>query len=40
MKFFIVFAALWAIVLAAPRNEDAVVLKSESEVGPDSFNYA
>ncbi|KNC33943.1 Larval cuticle protein 8 [Lucilia cuprina] len=40
MKFIIVFAALFAVALAAPRPEDAVVLKSESEVGPESFQYA
>ncbi|XP_058976705.1 larval cuticle protein 65Ag1-like [Musca domestica] len=39
MKFIIVFAALFALALAAPA-EDAVVLKSESEVGPESFQYA
>ena len=40
MKFIIVFAALFAVALAAPRPEDAVVLKSESDVGPESFQYA
>ncbi|XP_053964185.1 cuticular protein 47Eg [Anastrepha ludens] len=36
MKFFIVFACLFAIVLA---NEDAEVLKNESEVNPEDFHY-
>ncbi|KNC33942.1 Larval cuticle protein 8 [Lucilia cuprina] len=40
MKFIIVFAALFAVALAAPRPEDAVVLRSESEVGPESYQYA
>lgn len=40
MKFVIVFAAFFAVALAAPRPEDAVILKSESEVGPESFQYA
>ncbi|KAM7358937.1 larval cuticle protein 65Ag1-like [Cochliomyia hominivorax] len=41
MKFIIVFAALFAVALAAPpRSEEATVLKSESEVGPESFQYA
>ncbi|XP_037939267.1 larval cuticle protein 65Ag1-like [Teleopsis dalmanni] len=40
MKFVIVFAALFAVALAAPRPEDAQVLRSESIVGPESFSYA
>ncbi|XP_023294734.2 larval cuticle protein 65Ag1-like [Lucilia cuprina] len=40
MKLTIVFVTLFAITLAAPRPEDAIVLKSESEVGPESFKYA
>ncbi|XP_023294737.1 larval cuticle protein 65Ag1-like [Lucilia cuprina] len=36
MKFIFVFVALFAIALA----EETVVLKSESEVGPESFQYA
>ncbi|XP_037811995.1 larval cuticle protein 65Ag1-like [Lucilia sericata] len=40
MKFIIVFAALFAVALAAPRPEDATVLRSESEVGPESFQYS
>ncbi|XP_073837829.1 larval cuticle protein 65Ag1-like [Musca autumnalis] len=38
MKFIIVFAALFALALAAPS--DVEVLRSESEVGPESFQYA
>ncbi|XP_065359701.1 larval cuticle protein 65Ag1-like [Calliphora vicina] len=40
MKFIIVLAALFAVALAAPRPEDAVILRSESEVGPESFQYS
>ena len=41
MKFIIVFAALFAVALAAPpHTDDVVVLKSESDVGPESFKYA
>ncbi|XP_065359866.1 larval cuticle protein 65Ag1-like [Calliphora vicina] len=40
MKFVIVFVTVFAVVLAAPRSEDAIVLKSESEVGPESFKYS
>ena len=40
MKFIIVFAALFAVALAAPRPEDTVVLRSESDVGPESFQYS
>ncbi|KAM7356048.1 larval cuticle protein 65Ag1-like [Cochliomyia hominivorax] len=40
MKLIIVFAALFAVALAAPRPEEATILKSESEVGPESFQYA
>ena len=40
MKFIIVFAALFAVALAAPpRSDDVVVLKSDSDVGPESFQY-
>ncbi|XP_013110223.1 larval cuticle protein 65Ag1-like [Stomoxys calcitrans] len=38
MKFVIVFAALLAVVLAAPT--DVEIVKSESDVGPESFQYA
>ncbi|XP_037812004.1 larval cuticle protein 65Ag1-like [Lucilia sericata] len=40
MKLTIVFVTLFAVTLAAPRPEDAIVLKSESDVGPESFKYA
>ncbi|XP_075161485.1 larval cuticle protein 65Ag1-like [Haematobia irritans] len=36
MKFVIVFAALFAVALAA---EDVQILKSNSDVGPESFKY-
>ncbi|XP_075161764.1 larval cuticle protein 65Ab1-like [Haematobia irritans] len=38
MKFFIVFAALFAIALAAP-HPDAEIVKQDSDVGPESFHY-
>ncbi|XP_075162368.1 larval cuticle protein 65Ag1-like [Haematobia irritans] len=38
MKFIIVFVALFTIALAAPA--DVEIVKSESEVGPESFQYA
>ncbi|XP_059216440.1 larval cuticle protein 65Ag1-like [Stomoxys calcitrans] len=38
MKFAIVFAALFAVALAAPA--DVEILKNESDVGPESFQYA
>ncbi|XP_061394850.1 larval cuticle protein 65Ag1-like [Musca vetustissima] len=37
MKFIIVFAALFALALAAPA--DVEIVRSESEVGPESFKY-
>ncbi|XP_043648538.1 larval cuticle protein 65Ag1-like [Drosophila teissieri] len=41
MKFLIVFVALFAVALAAPpsSSSDAQVLRSESDVGPESFKY-
>ncbi|XP_013110232.1 larval cuticle protein 65Ab1-like [Stomoxys calcitrans] len=39
MKFLIVFVALFAIALAAPRPETEVV-RQDSEVGPESFQFA
>ncbi|XP_075161527.1 larval cuticle protein 65Ab1-like [Haematobia irritans] len=39
MKFFILFAALFAVALAAPRP-DAEILKQDSEVGPEDFRFA
>ncbi|XP_017070560.1 larval cuticle protein LCP-22-like [Drosophila eugracilis] len=38
MKFLIVFVALFALALAAPADE-ATILKSVSDVGPESFSY-
>ncbi|XP_073837691.1 larval cuticle protein 65Ag1-like [Musca autumnalis] len=38
MKFIIVFAALFALALAAPS--DVQIVRSESDVGPESFQYA
>ncbi|XP_005181971.2 larval cuticle protein 65Ag1-like [Musca domestica] len=38
MKFIIVFVALFALALAAPAEVE--ILKSESDVGPESFQYA
>ncbi|XP_058976703.1 larval cuticle protein 65Ag1-like [Musca domestica] len=38
MKFIIVFAALFALALAAPA--DVEIVRSESDVGPESFQYA
>ncbi|XP_060654875.1 larval cuticle protein 65Ag1-like [Drosophila nasuta] len=40
MKFLIVFVALFAVALAAPPASDVQVLRSESEVGPESFSHA
>ncbi|XP_034481934.1 larval cuticle protein 65Ag1-like [Drosophila innubila] len=39
MKFLIVFVALFAVALAAPA-EEVQILRSESKVGPESFEYA
>ncbi|XP_073839314.1 larval cuticle protein 65Ab1-like [Musca autumnalis] len=39
MKFLIVFVALFAIALAAPRP-DTEVIQNDSDVGPDSYHYA
>ncbi|KAH8314862.1 hypothetical protein KR074_005374 [Drosophila pseudoananassae] len=38
MKFLIVFVALFALAVAAPA-EKAEILRSESDVGPESFKY-
>ncbi|XP_062132844.1 larval cuticle protein 65Ag1-like [Drosophila sulfurigaster albostrigata] len=40
MKFLIVFVALFAVALAAPTGQEAQIVRSESEVGPESFKYA
>ncbi|XP_016975778.1 larval cuticle protein 65Ag1-like [Drosophila rhopaloa] len=39
MKFLIVFVALFAVALAAPAGQEAQILRSESDVGPESFKY-
>ncbi|XP_073836329.1 larval cuticle protein 65Ab1-like [Musca autumnalis] len=39
MKFLIVFVALFAIALAAPRPE-VEIIRNDSDVGPESYNYA
>ncbi|XP_034106893.1 larval cuticle protein 65Ag1-like [Drosophila albomicans] len=39
MKFLIVFVALFAVALAAPSG-DTQIVRSESDVGPESFNFA
>ncbi|XP_013110238.1 larval cuticle protein 65Ab1-like [Stomoxys calcitrans] len=38
MKFIILFAALFAVALAAPRP-DVEIVKSDSDVGPEKFNF-
>ncbi|KAH8318577.1 hypothetical protein KR067_012578 [Drosophila pandora] len=40
MKFLIVFVALFALAVAAPGAQVAEILRSESDVGPESFQYA
>ncbi|XP_016934999.3 larval cuticle protein 65Ag1-like [Drosophila suzukii] len=37
MKFLIVFVALFALALAAPA--DVSIVRSDSDVGPESFKY-
>ncbi|EDW72934.1 uncharacterized protein Dwil_GK16916 [Drosophila willistoni] len=39
MKFVIVFVALFALAYAAPAGE-VQILKSDSDVGPENFQYA
>ncbi|KAH8266182.1 hypothetical protein KR038_008529 [Drosophila bunnanda] len=41
MKFLIVFVALFALAVAAPpaSPNDAQILRSDSDVGPESFKY-
>ncbi|XP_017121851.1 larval cuticle protein 65Ag1-like [Drosophila elegans] len=39
MKFLIVFVALFALALAAPADKDVSIVKSNSDVGPESFKY-
>ncbi|SPP85119.1 blast:Larval cuticle protein 8 [Drosophila guanche] len=38
MKFLIAFVALFALAFAAP-SADVEVLRSDSDVGPEGFNY-
>ncbi|XP_075162232.1 larval cuticle protein 65Ag1-like [Haematobia irritans] len=38
MKFVIVFIGIFAMIMAAPS--DVEILKNESQVGPESFQYA
>ncbi|XP_032587071.1 larval cuticle protein 65Ag1-like [Drosophila mojavensis] len=42
MKFLIAFVALFAVVahLNAAPVQEAQILRSESDVGPENFNYA
>ncbi|EDV95688.1 larval cuticle protein 65Ag1 [Drosophila grimshawi] len=41
MKFLIVFVALFAVALAAPGSDgEAQVVRSNSDVGPEKYNYA
>ncbi|XP_020808979.1 larval cuticle protein 8-like [Drosophila serrata] len=41
MKFLIVFVALFALAVAAPAapQSEAQILRSDSDVGPESFKY-
>ncbi|XP_017841321.1 larval cuticle protein 65Ag1-like [Drosophila busckii] len=39
MKFLIVFVALFALAVAAPAGEVQIV-RSDSDVGPESYNFA
>ncbi|KAH8379240.1 hypothetical protein KR009_003832 [Drosophila setifemur] len=41
MKFLIAFVALFALAVAAPpqRAEDAVILRQDADVGPESYQY-
>ncbi|XP_075144750.1 larval cuticle protein 65Ab1-like [Haematobia irritans] len=40
MKFFIVFAALFAVALAAPAHEEhAEIVKLESDVDPEGYHF-
>ncbi|KAH8274301.1 hypothetical protein KR026_007797, partial [Drosophila bipectinata] len=40
MKFAIVLFALFAVAVAAPFNPDIEVIRSQSDVRPDGFEYA
>ncbi|XP_037822616.1 larval cuticle protein 65Ab1-like [Lucilia sericata] len=39
MKFFIVFAALFALALAAPAEHGAEIVHQESDVEPEGFRF-
>ncbi|EDV41234.2 uncharacterized protein Dana_GF23526 [Drosophila ananassae] len=39
MKFAIVLFALFALAVAAPPSQEAQILRSDSDVGPESFQY-
>lgn len=40
MKFAIVFAALFALAIAAPySSQDSTIVRSQSDVGADQFNF-
>uniref|UniRef100_T1GJJ9 Uncharacterized protein n=1 Tax=Megaselia scalaris TaxID=36166 RepID=T1GJJ9_MEGSC len=39
MKFAIVFAALFALAIAGPVANEADIVRSDSEVGPESHHY-
>ncbi|XP_064542632.1 larval cuticle protein 65Ag1-like [Drosophila montana] len=39
MKFLIVFVALFAVALAAPAGPEVQIVRSDSDVGPESFKY-
>ncbi|EDV41233.1 uncharacterized protein Dana_GF10918 [Drosophila ananassae] len=39
MKFAIVLFALFALAVAAPAGPEVTILRSESDVGPESFKY-
>ncbi|XP_037939092.1 larval cuticle protein 65Ag1 [Teleopsis dalmanni] len=39
MKFVIVFAALFAIALAAPAQQEAQVLRYDSDVQPEGYKF-
>ncbi|KAH8363889.1 hypothetical protein KR084_000374 [Drosophila pseudotakahashii] len=39
MKFAIVLFALFAVALAAPPSQEAQIVRSVSDVGPENFKY-
>ncbi|KAH8342511.1 hypothetical protein KR059_010751 [Drosophila kikkawai] len=42
MKFAVVlaFAALFAVAVAAPAAQEVLILRSESDVGPEGYKYS